>query len=224
MDAPVPKDISKMDSLKPVIEKLPEKDRELFAGYVVRQGLSQALGGLTGKSGAGIPVGMTVGKAIADQKKFLEERSAEEAKQKALADKLKAERETAMKAMRDLVTVTLVSKKIVEERGMSGLLLDEHLSVTFGYKNNASKDISGVKGRIVVKDLFGDELSAFQVSNDDSIAAGSAITWTGARSVKYGSNTTKDRKLADLPDDKFTVVWEPQVIIFKDGTKMTITE
>lgn len=224
LDTPVPKDLTRMESLKPAIDKLPEKDRQLFASYVVRQTLSQTLGGIAGKPGSGIPDGMTIGKAIEEQKKFLEQRAAEEAQQKALADKLKAEREAAMKAMRDVVTVTLVSRKVVEERGVSGMLLDEHLSITFGYKNNGTKDIAGVKGRIVVKDLFGDELSAFRVSNDDSIAAGATMTWTGSRSVKYSVGSNKDRKLADLADDKFTIVWEPQVIVFKDGTRLTVAE
>lgn len=223
-DTPLPKDLSKMESIKPAVEKLTDKERELLAGYMMRQALGKMGGVFGGKGGEGVPDGMTIGKAIEEQKKFIEERAAEEAKQKALAEKLKAEREVAMKAMRDVVTVTLVSKKLREERGMSGMTLDEHLEVTFGYKNNGAKDIAGVKGRIVVQDLFGDAVSTFGVSNDTTIPAGASTTWTGSRSVKFSLGSNKDRKLAELSDDKFKIVWEPQVIVFSDGSKMAASE
>jgi hypothetical protein len=152
------------------------------------------------------------------------ERAIEEAKEQALKEKLKAEREAALKAMRDAVTVTLVSKKVRPEYGRSGMLLDEHLQVSFGYKNNTARDITGVKGHISVRDLFDDEISGFLISNDDTMRAGEAIVWTGSRSVKYALGSNKDRKLADLPEDKYRIVWEPEIIVFADGTKMAAPE
>lgn len=221
-DTPVPKDLAAMESVKPALEKLTPEERELFAGYVMRSTLGAKLSGLFGgKEGPGIPDGMTIGKAIEDQRKFKAERVVEEAKEAALKERLRAERETAMKTMREVVTVTLVSKILKEERGMSGMLMDENLQVTFGYKNNSAKDIAGVKGYVSVKDLFGDELSGFAISNDTTIKAGETATWTGSRSVKYSMGNNKDRKLAELSDDKYKVIWEPKVVVFADGTKLT---
>jgi hypothetical protein len=177
-----------------------------------------------GKEGPGIPEGMTIGKAIDEQRKFKADAEMEEVKQKALKAKLQAEREAAMKPMREAVTVTLVSKKINTEHGYSGIVMDENLIVVFGYKNNTDKDIAGVKGTISVKDLFGDEISAFRISNDTTIKAGQSIAWTGSRSVKYSFGSNKDKKLAELEEDKFKLVWEPQIIVFKDGTKLAIPE
>jgi hypothetical protein len=127
-DTPLPRELDKMDSLKPVMEKLTPEERELLAGYVMRTTIGSKMGALFGgKEGAGVPEGMTVGRAIEEQRKFKAEAALEEAKQAAVKAKLQAERDAAMKQMRDAVTVTLVSKKIVDERGMSGMLLDEHL-------------------------------------------------------------------------------------------------
>ena len=126
--------------------------------------------------------------------------------------------------MLEAVTVTLVSKKIATERGYSGIVIDEHLEVIFGYKNNTAKDISGVKGRVSVKDLFGDEISAFQISNDSTIKAGQTATWGRIAFCAILPGNNKDRKLAELDDDKFKVVWEPQVIVFADGTKLALPE
>jgi len=220
-DTPVPKDLAAMESVKPALEKLTPEERELFAGYVMRSTLGAKLSGLFGgKEGPGIPDGMTIGKAIEEQRKFKADRVVEEAKEAALKEKLRAERETAMKTMRDVVTVTLVSKALKEVRGMSGMLMDEKLKVTFGYKNNSAKDIAGVKGYVSVKDLFGDELSGFAISNDTTIKAGETATWTGSRSVKYSMGSNEDRKLAELTDDKYKVIWEPKVVVFADGTEL----
>lgn len=197
----------------------------MFAGYVMRNTLGAKLGGLFGgKEGPGIPDGMTIGKAIEDQRKFKADRAVEEAKAAALKEKLRAEQETAMKAMREVITLTLVSKALIEERGMSGMLMDENLQVTFGYKNNSAKDIAGVKGYVSVKDLFGDEISGFAISNDKTIKAGESITWTGSRSVKYSMGNNKDRKLVELTDDKYKVIWEPSIVVFTDGTKLVAPE
>lgn len=222
-DTLLPRDLDKMESIKPALEKLTPEERELAAGYIMRHTIGAKLGGLFGgKENPGIPEGMTLGKAIEEQRKFRTDAALEETKQQALKAKLQAEREPALKPMREAVTVTLVSKKITTERGYSGMVMDENLEVTFGYKNNSAKDIAGVKGRVSVKDLFGDEISAFQISNDSTIKAGQTTTWTGSRSVRYSLGSNKDRKLAELDDDKYKVVWEPQVIVFADGTKLSV--
>lgn len=224
-DTPLPRELDKIESIKPAMEKLTPEERDLVAGYIVRHTISAKLGGLFGgKEGPGIPEGMTLGKAIDEQRKFKADAAIEEAKQQTLKAKLQAEREAAMKPMREAITVTLVSKKIKTEHGYSGMVMDENLEVIFGYKNNTDKDIAGVKGYVSIKDLFGDEISGFLISNDNTIKAGQAATWTGSRSVRLSLGNNKDRKLAELEDDKFKVIWDPRMIVFKDGTKLTIPD
>jgi hypothetical protein len=224
-DTPLPKDLQQMESIKPAMEKLTPEERELAAGYIMRHTFGAKLGALFGgKEGPGIPDGMTLGKAIEEQRKFQADAVLEEAKQQALKAKLQAERDAAMKPMLEAVTVTLVSKKIAVERGYSGMVMDEKLEAIFGYKNNTAKDISGVKGLVSIKDLFGDEISAFQISNDSTIKAGLSATWTGSRSIRFSMGNNNDRKLAELGDDKYKVVWEPQAIVFADGTKLVLRE
>ena len=221
-DTPRPRDLDKMDTIKPAMEKLTPEERELAAGYIMRHTIGAKLGGLFGgKEGPGIPEGMTLGKAIEEQRKFKADAAIEEAKQQALKAKLQAEREAAQKQMREAVTVTLVSKKLVTEHGYSGIVTDENLQVVFGYKNNTDRDVAGVKGYVSVKDLFGEEISGFLISNDNTIPAGQSATWTGSRSVRFALGDNKDRKLAELGEDKYKVVWEPEMIVFKDGTKLT---
>lgn len=219
-DAPLPRDLEKLDSLKPVFEKLTPEERELVGGYIMRIGVGSKLKGVFGgEEGPGIPEGMTIGKAIEEQRKFKADLAIEEAKQQAIQAKLAAEREAALKPLREAVTVTLVSKKVVPEY-YSGYLTDQFLEVVFGYQNNTSKDIAGVKGHVSIRDIFGEQVSGFLVSNDDTLKAGESVTWTGSRSVKYGMNKEGDRKLGGLEASKYTVVWEPWMIMFADGTKL----
>jgi hypothetical protein len=224
-NTPLPQDLDKMESIKPAMEKLTPEERELAGGYIMRHTLGAAMSkALGGTATPGIPEGMTIGKAIDDQRQFLAQQKAEEQKQADLKAALQAKREATLKPMREAVTVTLVSKEIEPEYGMSGMLMDENLSVTFGYKNNTAKDISGVKGMVSVRDLFGDELSGFAISNDTTIPAGQSVTWTGSRSVKYAIGDNKDRKLAELDDSKYKVIWEPEIIVFTDGTKLEVSD
>lgn len=122
--------------------------------------------------------------------------------------------------MRDAVTVTLLKKWIANEYGYSGIVTDENIKVTFGYKNNTDKDISGVKGTARILDQFGEDTCAFNISNDDTIKAGETITWSGGRSVRFSINSDKDKKCASLEEGKYKVGWFPEQIVFADGSKI----
>ncbi|MDI6765310.1 MAG: hypothetical protein QME52_00535 [Bacteroidota bacterium] len=224
-ETPLPRELDKIERIKPAIEKLTPEERELVAGYIIRHTVGAKLGGLFGgKENLGIPEGMTLGKAIEEQRKFKADAAIEEAKQHAVKAKLQGEREAAMKPMREAITVTLVSKKIKAERSSNGIIWNENLEVIFGYKNNTDKDIAGVKGYISIRDLFGDEISGFLISNYNTIKAGQTVNWMDSRSVRFTIGNNNDRKLAELEDDKLKVVWDPRMIIFKDGTSLTVPD
>lgn len=47
-DTPLPRDLDKMDNIKPAMEKLTAEERELAAGYIMRHTIVAKLGGLFG--------------------------------------------------------------------------------------------------------------------------------------------------------------------------------
>jgi hypothetical protein len=59
-------------------------------------------------------------------------------------------------------------------------------------------------------------------ANDATIRAGRTLTGSGSRLVKFAFGNNQDRKLAELSDDKFTVVSQPGMIVFKDGSKLEL--
>ncbi len=82
-DTPFPKEISKMDSIKPALEKLTPEERELVADYVMRHTVGAAFGSAFGVKADPIPDEMTIGKAIEEQRSFVEKQRAEETAKKA---------------------------------------------------------------------------------------------------------------------------------------------
>ena len=96
-------------------------------------------------------------------------RATEEAKEKALREKLAADREAALSKLRDAVTVTLISKEL--RSSLSTGHLGDSVDIVVGYRNNTNREVSGVKGTLVAKDQFDDACSrreSFQRSDDTS--------------------------------------------------------
>ncbi len=70
-DTKVPADISKWrDTVKPSLQKLTPEEQALFADYVRRHTITVA-GGLTGDNTDPIPEGITIGKAIEEQRSYV---------------------------------------------------------------------------------------------------------------------------------------------------------
>jgi hypothetical protein len=71
-DTKVPADISKWrDTVKPALQKLTPDEQALFTQYVRRHTIGAAEGGLTGGKADPIPEGMTIGKAITEQRSYI---------------------------------------------------------------------------------------------------------------------------------------------------------
>ena len=191
----------------------------LLSGFVMRRSMSKILPGLAAKGGD--TTAATVGEAIDSQKKYVEEAGKRDASEKLAAAKIKIDHDAAVANMRDLVSIALVSKKVTSQTGYSGIETDRSLNVAFSFTNKSPKDIAGIKGLITARDQFGDEISRFQISSDETIKSGGASIWRGSRSVKYAFGSNKDEKFADTEDGKYSLVWEPQIIVFTDGAKVS---
>jgi len=203
----IPANATSVDSVSEAVKRLSPEDRELFAGYFARHLIASRMGGMPGSKAAPIPEGTTIGYAIKEQRAFVTNASIQEAE--------------AINLMRSAVAVTLVSKEIVSVTGSSGVETDRKLQVVFAYRNNTEKAVVGLEGTANVKDLSGAEISGFAISNGRSIAPGATITWTGSRSVEFGANSASAEKLGNLQDDKYRMIWNPKIVVFADGTKLT---
>lgn len=212
----IPKDVSKWDTeLKPAIEKLADEEKGLFAGYLMRAKLGEAFGG------GGIPDGMTVGKAIETQKEWIAKTGSKDKESKALREKLEQERLVLRKQVDELLTVTVLSLKIEPADFQSGKPFDRQM-LKLGFQNKGKKDILGVMGSVHFIDIFDKDIGSVSFKYDDGIKAGATATWSGGR--RYNEFLPEHRAIAGLSKGKYMVKFEPEMVIFADGSKLEVKE
>ena len=86
-DTKVPNDISKWSgTVKPALQKLKPEEKVLFSQYAIRH-MVGAVGGVIGDKADPIPEGMTIGKAIEEQRNYIAQEQVKESEKKALKDK-----------------------------------------------------------------------------------------------------------------------------------------
>lgn len=191
------------------VKKLPEDDRKLLAGYLMRNALKDS-------KDLALP---TIGEAIDDQKKFLAAQAKREAEEKALADKARRERDAQIAKLRSAVTVALTSKVTLPEDSYSGRY-SPRIKLTITIHNKTTKAVTGVKGLAVFRDQFGETIMETSLAMDERIAPGATRTTTS-----YGMDVNEFMddhvklavtKYADL---KFEFV--PEQIVFDDRSVLS---
>ena len=214
-NAEIPSDISNLDELKPIIQKLPEEEKKLLTAYLIRMKMSEAFGG--GQRN----IGLTVGTAISEQKKWIEEQKAKEAEAKALKEKVEKERAALKKKVEETLTVAVIELELQKADYRAGIYQD-YQKVKIALQNKGAKDIKGVQGDIKFIDIFDKVVGTISFGYDDGIAVGQTKTWVGAR--KYNQFLDEDKAIANLEEGKYTIRFEPTIIIFSDDTKLKIPE
>ncbi len=205
----IPTDASTWDkALKPALEKLTEEEKKLFIGYTMRAKMGEAFGG------KGMESGITVGKAIENQRAWIAEREAKQAEENALKAKLVAEQAALRKQIDDLLTVTVIELLLQKDR------FQENQIIKIGLNNKGSKDIKGVSGAVKFIDIFDKEVGTINFSYDDGLKAGATSFWTGSR--HYNQFMEDHRAIAQLEEGKYKTIFEPKMLVFEDGTKLSV--
>lgn len=215
-DTPLPKDISKMESIKPAVEKLTPEERELVAGYVMRHTVGAVFGEAFGVKVEPIPDGMTIGKAIDEQRKFIEKQKVEAAAKKAEIEKSEAARKALADQMAQILSVRLVNVDF-HKASYRDFDVENYIKLTFEFYNKGIKDITGFKGFAIFKDKFGDTLSELPIKVGQKIPAGKNVSVK--LSKRYNQFDAEDRRLANIDATSTQLIVSPEVVLFSDGTK-----
>lgn len=213
-DAVIPSDMATWDKeLAPHLKKLPDEDREKVAGYLLRAKVGEVFGG------KGVPPGTTIGQALEAQKKWEAEQAAKRAEEEALKKRLEQERAAAMEQLNNAVTVTLLAKQELPKNFDAGRY-SEYQQFRIGVQNSADKPVAGVAGEIKFIDVFDKEVGAVSFRITESIAPGKSATWIGGRD--YNQFLDTHRAVWNLEDGKYTTKFIPEMVVFQDGTKLTM--
>lgn len=215
-DTKLPADISKWSDdaqLAESVKKLPEEEKKLFLGYAARRAIASAFGGSQAVSDT------TVGDALKTQKAWLDEKAAEEVKQKALAEQVKQQQLQSLKEMNATLTASLIELKL-NPKDYANKQYSDYFSISVAFKNNTTEALSGVKGTVVLKDIFGDVIKRISLSDDNQIDPGQNYIYSGT--MDYNQFQASDKKLASANFSKMQFEWEPDTYVFASGKKQVM--
>jgi hypothetical protein len=185
--------------------KLSEEERKLLGGYAARELMAESLGTSVGKAD-------TIGEAIAVQQIWLSEQTeriaAEETKEAALL-KIGQEMHAAI-----VPEVTSFEYKKMQR--------ENHFNLGISFKNNSNSEIIGIKGEIIISDLFDVTLKKSVISTVSNIKSGGELS--GVWRLAYNHLTKDDETLKIADATKLRFVWNPQTYIFADGRKLSLIE
>ena len=213
-DAVIPKDIGQMEAIKSSIEKLSQEEKELFAAYMVRHTIGSAMGGLFGIKADPVPEGMTIGKAISEQKEFVAKEKAKEKEKQELKARVEAERRAKQEEFSKLLSVAVLNKR--NDRGE----YDQRF-VTFdiAFENKGENDIAGVKGKLKIMDMFGDKVLNLNWAFDQGVTSHKTYVEKGS-GLKINQFMDDHMKLWNADYEKLKFQFDVSKIVFKDGTTM----
>lgn len=200
------------EALRAQIAKLKPDEKELLTRFMLRAGLKQAFG--QGQSQ------VTIGQALEEQRKREAELAIKEAEEKALAERVKKEREAAIQAMNAVLTVAMTQLEYHDADWRNGV--QDGFSVAFAFQNKGDRDLAGAKGAVRFADMFDDQIKLVGLSMDEAIPVGKTVTWRGE--LDYNQFMDTDRKLRNTDASKLKVSWRPGTYLFADGSKMAAPE
>lgn len=215
-DTVIPSDMATWDEkLAPELQKLSDSDREKVAAYLTRAKMGEVFGG------EGIPIGLTLGRAVEEQTAWEAEQAERRAEEEALRKKLEQERLAAEKALGEAVTVTLISKRELPSNYRVRRYSD-YQEFRVGAQNNTDKVMVGVSGEIKFIDVFDKEIGAVSFGISEKIEPGKSIIWTGGRD--YNQFIDSHRAVWNLEEGKYTTRFVPEMVVFDDGTRLAVPE
>jgi hypothetical protein len=182
----------------------------LLEAFAMRQGLGSARSG----KHLELPVGMTIGEMIDDERKWTEDKQKQEAREKVRMAKARAEEEAQQVALREVLIVRVFDKDFQNANH------EDYVTIRVEYENTSGKDIRSFKGVLQFNDLFGAEIAPFTISEDEPLRRGETKHqgWT----LKYDRFMDRHVKFRNTALDNLKVEWKPQVIVFADGTSMEV--
>lgn len=193
MNVKLPQNASEFKDFQAKIEKLEDEDKRLISDFVGENFLAMSVGN--------VPADMTVGDAIAMQKE-------QEYRTKAQ----QAAKQSALKAMNDVVDVEYVHYDKSSRAGYSVY------QFTVEMTNKSAKPIMGVKGRLIFKDLFGEDVGNIGVEAQSTLDK-DYPKYVEVTSIPLATQGDSFKDGSYKPED---VRFEPEVIVFVDKTRLSL--
>jgi len=220
----LPLDVDDLSEIQPQLDRLDERERELVLGYLKRS------------NGDVLPASMadpdapftarTFGEAIELQERFLREQAQRDAEN---AQK-RAERDRAFGPLREALELRLSRRELLTQDEALGIpnastgtkRADDGsrvLVVTYQLVNLTSRDIVSAKGAVDLFDADGKRRAHCWIEQTDKIEPFARADVRCGNAMRNAD--ADDRAFAALPVEKLTLLWEPELVAFADGSQLT---
>jgi hypothetical protein len=224
----LPLDLKDLPRIQSQIDKLPPEERELLLGYLKRS------------NGDVLPAkfadpdspftARTIGEAIQLQREWL----ARDGARQVVADQRAAAREESMQPLRAVVDVRLVRRQILTHDEIYGLPQDttntrgepvkhalndrEALVITWRLRNLSPRTVAVAKGSVALHDAAGKKVAECWVDENNPLPGGETREFRCGNTRRGVSD--EDRAFVTASAMDYTLVWEPQEVVFDDGTSL----
>lgn len=199
--------------------ELTPRETDLLAGYMARTAFTRMM--KSGDTTANFfDAKVTVGEAIEAQRQFLHDDSVRVANEKRAAEEAVRRREAELQRLRGIVTVTVAGKR-QQPRNADAWRFNDYTVLSISLSNTGDKPVSGVKGRLIVRDLFDDEVITLGFKHDDALAPGARATVD--RFYEINPYIDDEVKLYRTELEKLRITWEPETLLLADGTRLELS-
>ncbi|HEX6040524.1 hypothetical protein [Longimicrobium sp.] len=198
---------------------LTERDRGLLADYMARTAFARMQKGDT--TANFFDPDVTVGEAIEAQRLYAREDSLRRDKEKREREAARQRRDAELARARALASVTVTGKR-KHPRSTEAMRFSDHAALSVAVSNTGDRPIAGIKGRLVVRDLFDDPVIGLEFKHDDALAPGARATVE--RFYEINPYIDREARLYATDFEKLKVTWEPRTILFADGTRLDLPE
>jgi|SRR5579883_2181838 len=164
--------------------------------------------------GAPLPAGVTVDQALKDQEAWLAARAAEKRRAAELQEQRMAAMAAKQQQLARLVSVSLLSKT-------NKVLPDDrrYVALELQYSNNTDKEVTAIKGKITLVNIYGEPVIAVDWSYGSPIGSKHSVIDHDA-GLAINPSVESQVALWDTDYDKLKFTFEIRTIAFKDGTSV----
>jgi hypothetical protein len=215
-DTPIPSDVAEWDSqLAPALNSLKPEERDLASGYLARVRTGEIFGG------EGVPVGMTIGKAIGEQRLWLHDQREMDQSAEILSHRLEAERAAAQERMSALVDVGLLDK-YEDPRHAKETRYHARQILKISVANRSDKALAGISGDLEFVDASGASVGTVYIAIREKIKPGGEYVWVDRR--EYDALLEDQKAIWNLKKGNYQTRFTPHSIVFADETKLVAPE
>jgi hypothetical protein len=197
--------------LQKALAGITEDERALLDRYSDRKAREGSVG--TG----GIAPGTTVYAALEDQREWEAEQERAEADLREVQVRQEAARQTKLDEMRAVATATVVELAL-EEASLSRSRLSDLFETKIQVQNLSDRPLARVRGTVIFRDLAGADLKSVMVVHSDGLSPHASDTFEAQ--LEYNTRAEGDLTLARTPLDQLVLAWDPNEIVFADGSRL----